>query len=436
MIPETLTQKKRIWLWASFDFANSLGFVTVTLYFPLWLVKDHHVSDLWVSVPVALSTIVLFFTIPPLGTLSDRLQRRHPFLIFTTLLACFTLLLLGLIGMNVQTFTPFIFATVIILYFLFQYFYQASLGFYYSFLHQLSNAQPKEKISGLGFAAGQLGNVVGLIVALPFAIGTIPLWSQNSRATTFLIGAILFFLCALPMLFFFKEDQYYNLKHADIERKGWMSSFTNTFKDLRHIRRYPGILSYLLVYYFFADAILTLQLFSGLYFEVVGGLNDQQKTFLGIGTLLIAILGGLLSARISQQIKSMRRSIALFILSMSIALLGLSIAKGLVFLIGISLLNGFFFGAVFSLSRAYFSELVPPDRQGQFFSVYVLFERFASVLGPLVWSGTVLLSASLGTEMQYRLGMFSLSVLVAISFIILQMSKEHAKKDGSVTKFA
>src|SRR3989338_1100086 len=121
--------------------------------------------------------------------------------------------------MNVQTFTPFIFATVIILYFLFQYFYQASLGFYYSFLHQLYNAQPKEKISGLGFAAGQLGNVVGLMVALPFAIGTIPLWSENGRATTFLIGAILFFLCALPMLFFFKEDQHSDPKQVDSKTK-------------------------------------------------------------------------------------------------------------------------------------------------------------------------------------------------------------------------
>lgn len=424
MTSEALKQKIRIWLWVSFDFANSLGYVAVSFYFPLWLVRDHEISDLWVSVPVALATIVLFFTLPPLGALSDRWQKRRPFLLFTALFACCMLFLLGVIGMNVQTFTPFILGIVVILYFLFQYFYQASLGFYYSFLHQLSIGGSKEKISGLGFAAGQLGNVAGLLVSLPFAMGTILLWGENGRPATFLIGAILFFVCALPMLIFFKETQDDPSKCSDLETKNWMRSFADTFKDLRHIRRYPGVLAYLLVYYFFADAILTLQLFSGLYFEVVGGLDDQEKTFLGVGTLSIAALGGLLSARMAKHLKNTRRCIAILILSMSIALLGLSIAKGSIFIVCISLLNGLFFGAMFALSRAYFSQLVPADRQGQFFSVYVLFERFASVLGPLVWSGTVLLSISLGTEMQYRLAMFSLSVLVAISFMILRLSKD------------
>jgi len=131
-----------------------------------------------------------------------------------------------------------------------------------------------------------------------------------------------------------------------------------------------------------------------------------------------------LSARIAKSLKSTRKCITLLTLLMAAVLFALSLASGSSLVMGISLLNGFFFGTLFALSRAYFSELIPADRQGQFFSVYVLFERFASILGPLVWSGTVLLSTTLGAEMQYRLAMGSLSILVLISFIILAVSKD------------
>jgi len=78
--------KKAIWLWSLYDFANSIAFVGVMFYFGPWFVKTMGGSDTWMSVAIALSTLLLLFVLPFLGHLSDRRGKRMPFLSGMTLL--------------------------------------------------------------------------------------------------------------------------------------------------------------------------------------------------------------------------------------------------------------------------------------------------------------------------------------------------------------
>lgn len=89
----------------------------------------------------------------------------------------------------------------------------------------------------------------------------------------------------------------------------------------------------------------------------------------------------------------------------------------------IASLNGIAYGALFALSRAFYSDLAPADRQGEFFGVYVLFERFASMIGPLLWSLVAITFSFLGPD-KYRVSVFSLGILVAISYLILRKVPE------------
>ena len=88
------------------------------------------------------------------------------------------------------------------------------------------------------------------------------------------------------------------------------------------------------------------------------------------------------------------------------------------------MLNGFAFSAIFALSQAFYSRLVPRDQQGQFFSVYVLFEKFASVLGPLVWALALIVFAPYGDIVKYRFAMASLAILVAVGAYIMRRVQE------------
>ncbi|MBI2476705.1 MFS transporter [Candidatus Uhrbacteria bacterium] len=413
--------KRSIWLWASYDFANSLAFVNVSFYFTLWFVQDHNVSDIWVSVPVALSTIVLLFTLPAFGAVSDRIKRRTPFLITFSLLAIASLFLLGFTAIRSTVFTSSTLLLVVILYFLFQYFYQASLAFYSSFIHDFAIGRTKEKLSGLGMAAGQLGNIIGLLLVFPIAQGKFELLGATGRGGTFLIAALLFLLFSLPMLFFLKDRQGRQAGESKAS-VGW--SFRETLQSLRRIKQFPGVLAYLITYYLFADAILTLQLFASLYLEKVGGLDDKQKTMAFILGLLLAVIGALISPWIARRLKSTRRAVSTFIGVWAVFIGIFSFVTNPSLFMAMVGLNGFAFGILFALSRAFYSHIVPPERQGEFFGIYVLFERFASVLGPLVWSMTILVFASLGEATKYRFAMFSLAILVAISFVVFRFVRE------------
>ncbi len=416
---------KYVWLWALYDFANSLAFVNVSFYFVLWLVQDHNISDIWVSIPVAFATIILLFTLPAFGALSDRLQKRMPFLRIFTLLSIVSLFLLGLVAIKSPTFTSFTLFVVVALYFLFQYFYQASLAFYSSFIHDLAIGRTKEKLSGLGMAAGQLGNIVGLLLVLPIAQGKFELFGATGRGGTFLIASLLFLIFSLPVLLFLKDRPQYASQMTTEENKASLGkSFRETLLTLRRIKESPGVLTYLIVYYLFADAILTLQLFFSLYLEKVAGLSDKQKTISLVTGLLFAVIGALLSPTMSRLLKGTRHAIATFIGLWAILLAIFAFTTNQSLFIAMVVLNGFAFGALFALSRAFYSHIIPPERQGEFFGIYVLFERFASVLGPLVWSGTILAFASFGEVTKYRFAMLSLTILVAISFIVFRFVKE------------
>ena len=421
----TRISKRNVWLWAFYDFANSLAFVNVSFYFALWLVSDKGASDIWISIPVALSTIALFFTLPAFGRISDRIRRRMPFLRAFTLITALFLFLLGLLAINITSLT---FATLIslgIIYFLFQYFYQASLGFYSAFLQDLAVNKTREEISGLGIAAGQIGNVVGLLLLFPLAQGKLSLFGAAGKPVVFLAAALLFLIFSLPVLIFLKDKPRQVGK--DNGKISIGKSFSETLKDLRRIRQYPGVFVYLVTYYLFADAVLTLNLFASLYLEKVGGLTDKHKITAFVAGLLLAMIGALVSGKIAKLLKSTKKAIAIFIALLAGSFVALALAFNLPSFLGFAALNGFSWGALFALSRAFYSQLVPSDKQGEFFGIYVLFERLASILGPLVWSGTILALVAFDEATRYRFAMFALAILVAISFFVLRFVKEPSK---------
>src|SRR6185369_17036915 len=127
-------------------------------------------------------------------------------------------------------------------------------------------------------------------------------------------------------------------------------------------------------------------------------------------------------------IGSTRKAILVSIGVWAICIVTFAAAQSALTFIVTVVINGFSFGVLYSLSRAYYSDLIPEDKQAEYFSIYTLFEKFASVLGPLLWSGVVLVFAFSGEAMKYRFAMLSLAALVSISFFIFYFWGSENKK--------
>jgi len=419
---EYSVSKKDIWLWALYDFANSIAFVGFILYFGLWFVSDMGGSDVWISFAVAGSTVLLLCTLPILGHLSDRMQRRMPFLAGLSFLCMAFLFGLGLVTESVDALSSTKALLVIGVYFFVQYFYQASMAFYNAYLRDLSaSGVSVEKISGWGMAMGQLGNFAGLAIFLPITLGTISLFGLSPKPAIFIVGALLFFLFFLPTWLFLKERPSSVPYHS--ANVGLGSTLRNVIGDIRRMRQYPGVLPYLITYYLFADAILTLSLFAFLYFEVVGGLDDMQKNLAGFSGVIFTFLGALSSPFFARMCGGGKKALGIFLAVWALCMVLFALATSVYAFMFVAALNGFVFGVLFALSRAFYSRLIPKDKQAELFSIYVLFERAASILGPLVWSGVAFAFSSYGPD-RYRFSVFALAIIVALSLIPLRYVKE------------
>lgn len=419
MMRETNARKKRdVWLWALYDFANSIAFINLSFYFGLWFITEHHGSDAWMSASVAVSTITMLFALPVLGKMSDRAQRRMPFLSVFSLLCIASLIALGFAtGMTVQlTFTATI--VIIALYSFFNFFYNSCYAFYDAFLRELTtNERSLERTSGFGMGMGQVGNVVGLVLAIPLAQGHISLLGMSGKPLIFIIAGILFLLCALPVFLLLKD------RPAATDSVKLGRSIRETFHDLRHIRKYPDVFWYLITYCLFADAMLTLTLFISSYLDIVAKMPDTQKSV----TLILAVFTGLIGAfccpLLVRFCGSRKRAILVSIALWTVVLLLFVITTTPWLFTVIVALNGFAYGALFALSRAFFAHLVPADKQAEMFGLYALFARTASVFGPLLWSATAAAFASFGDD-RYRFSIIALAILVLISFFTMQKVKE------------
>jgi MFS transporter, UMF1 family len=74
---------------------------------------------------------------------------------------------------------------------------------------------------------------------------------------------------------------------------------------------------------------------------------------------------------------------------------------------------GLVLGGTNALSRSLFSQMIPPGREAQYFSLYEVGERSTSWLGPLVFAGVGQATGS------FRLAIISLVVFFVVGFVLM-----------------
>jgi UMF1 family MFS transporter len=411
--------KSNLWIWSFYDFANSLASIVVSFYFSLFLVNELHRSDLWLSIPVALATVMLFLTLPFLGSVTDKIKRYKPALYISSLLSIVVLILMAICCQEAKTNQLFLFP-VVLFYFMFQYLCQAALAFYLPFIQDLAETNSRDTVASLGMAAGQLGNVVGLIVAFPIISSGANILGMTGTPLVFCTGAILFLL---GLFFFnsrFKEENYDTSHSASFLPR----SFKELFEHISVLKKERNVLQFLIAYHLFADAILTLQLFASLYLDKVGHLQPGLKTAgFAIG-VFTGIIGAMCTPLIHKAVGNLKKALGICVIIWSGLLLLMALAQTPLQMVVILALNGFGFGSLFSLARIMYSKIIPIDEPAKYFGLFVIFERFASILGPLLWSCSAIIFAFVGEETKYRYAIGSLAALVLISFFVLRRVKE------------
>src|SRR3989344_5746590 len=357
--------KKNIFLWTLYDFANSIVMIVFFLYFSQWLVVDKGVSDFWYNMIFTIGSVLLLATAPILGSIADKNGEQHNYLNKITILSflCFLGVSFVTLFFSNQVFLAALF------FLLANYLYQFSFVFYNALLHYIAPRELWGRISGIGQTGNLLGQIVGLLITLPLASGTVYLVGETGRAQTFLPATIIFFILALPMLLFFKLSQ-----QRKVDNKiNLMNEYKNYWSQFKELIKSPNVGLFLLAYFFFNDAIITASNNFPIYLENVFAVTDSTKTMLLAGILATSAVGAFCSGWVSDKI-GLKKALMIVLGSWIIIfpLLG-SVSNFSIFIL-LCILMGFFFGATWAVARAAMTALCPKDKLNFGFSFYTLAE--------------------------------------------------------------
>ncbi|MBI5155980.1 MFS transporter [Candidatus Peregrinibacteria bacterium] len=406
--------RKNVALWTLYDFANSIVTVVFFLYFSQWLVVDRGMADIWYNMLFTAGSVLLLFTAPLLGAIADRTGRERTYLNRVTILGilCFT-------GASVTAvFFPQHFYIAAAFFLFANYFYQFSFGFYNALLHFIAPPQKWGTISGVGQAGNWLGQIAGLLISLPLAIGAVYLVGEAGRAQTFLPATLLSFLLALPMLLWFRLPRHEHKDSPIIQRVSLVEEYRNQWSRFRKLLKAPNMGLFLLAYFFFNDAIITASNNFPIFLENVFSVSDQTKSLLLLGILVTSVIGALCSGFAADR-TGLKKALLIVLGGWMVIFPLLGITTNFPLFVSLCTLMGFLFGATWTVTRAAMTALCPKDQLNFGFSFYTLAERVSTLVGPLTWGLITSLFAGLG-PVRYRLAVLTMTFFVIAGFFIVQ----------------
>lgn len=414
-----VTPEQRAWAW--YDWANSAYFTTiVTAVFPAFY-ATYAAADLepaqatarFAAITTA-SVAVIAIASPVLGAIADITGLKK------TLLSGFML-----VGVSSAAAMVFIgrgdWRLASVLFVIGNIGVSGSTVFYDSLLPHVAKSAESDRVSAAGYALGYLGGGILLLVNLAwilqpqfFGFGD----TATATKAAFASVAIWWLVFSLPLLRKVPEPPVV-LEPGERERGTVLTAaFGRLGRTFGEIRRYRHAFLLFLAMLLYQDGIQTIIRMASVYGAEVGiDQNAQIAAFVMVQFLGIpfSFLFGALGTRIGTK-RALFVALGVYTLA---TILGFFMRTVTHFFILAGLVATVQGGAQ-ALSRALFARLIPANKASEFFGFYAVAERFATVLGPLVFTISVALTGS------SRFAVLFIVTFFAAGAALLMLVDEHA----------
>jgi UMF1 family MFS transporter len=364
---------------------------------------DASVSTFRLGVTNSAASLVVAVLAPVLGAVADAGGNRRRFLLAFASLGATMTALLALIAQGQW-------AAAAVVYVLALLGFSGSIVFYDALLVAVARPERADFISALGFAAGYLGG--GLLFAvnvwMTLSPGTFGLTGGDAAVrASFVTVSVWWVAFTVPLAMWVREQAAAGAGSTRATHEG----IRELRETLKHLRRYRLAFMFLLAYFFYIDGIHTI-----VRMAVDYGLSIGFDTRDLITALLVVQFVGFPAAlafgHLARTTGARRAVLAGIGAYALICLWGARMTHTWEFYtlaVGI----GLFQGGVQSLSRSYFSRLIPRERAAQFFGFYNTVGRFSAVIGPVLMGAVSYFTHS------PRLSMLSILILFAVGATLL-----------------
>ena len=423
------TDKKERVAWYLYDFANtSFTVLMVTALFPIFFrdMVTTAVGDggflgtaLW-GYAGSITMIVIAVTSPILGAIADFSGSKKKFLTFYTALCIFFNTLLFFTTKDAApVFGLPIWGWAFIIFILANIGFQGALPFYNAWLPEISDETNIGRIGGIGFAAGYVGALLTIIIAL---VSTSILGYDST--VPFLLGAMFFLIFSIPSIKGLKNRP----ATARPEEEGMslaMVGFKRVKKTLKEIKTYQGLPLFMVAYFLFSDAITTVIYYAALYGETVYAFAISDILIFFAVTQLTAIPGAIIFGYVADRIKTkptLMITLGIWVFALLLAFFG---TDPMIWWI-VGMIAGVGMGSAQSTARSMFGQYIPKEKKSEMFGFYALTGKFAAILGPLIYAAVIVAAQNAGLDliMANRYALLSILVFFVVSLIILYFVKQ------------
>ena len=384
--------KRAVWSWAFYDWANSAYSTTVMAgFFPLFFKEywaDPHnpsQSTFYLGMANSIASMVVAALAPLLGSVADQGSAKKKFLTFFAFLG---VIMTGGLWMVAQG----NWQMAVLFYVIATIGFASGNVFYDALLPGLASEERVDAVSSLGFGIGYLGGgllfLVNVFMYLKPELFGIP-DGATAIKLSFLSVAVWWAVFTIPLILFVPEPKNYEtIDFNNAIRMGWVQ-LVQTFKEIRNMK---VVGTFLLAYWFYIDGVDTIIKMA---VDYGMSLNFPGESLI-IALLIVqfvafpaALIYGWLASKIGA-----KTGIMVGITAYSfITLLGYFMTEAWHFYV-LAILIGLFMGGIQALSRSLYTRIIPPDKSAEFFGFYNMLGKFAAIIGPALMGTIALVTGS------------------------------------------
>jgi UMF1 family MFS transporter len=264
----------------------------------------------------------------------------------------------------------------------------ASLVVYDSLLCRIAGPDDRDRVSSRGWAFGYLGGGILLAINLVVILLHDSLGITEGMAARLSLASAGLWWGAFTLVPVLGMRNLRGVERPEVARTagilgGSFRQLADTFRDLRH---FPQTLRFLLAYLFFNDGIQTVITAASVYGAEELKFSQSQLIQTILLVQFVAFGGALLFGRLAARIGAWRSVLWSLVMWTVVVVLAFFVpSKAYLPFLALAVLIGIVLGGSQALARSLYSQLVPANREAEFFSLYQAMERGTSWFGTLTF---------------------------------------------------
>ncbi len=317
----------------------------------------------------------------------------------------------------------------------------AAIVFYNAYLPDIASEEERDRVSSYGWAMGYLGGGLLLALNLAFFIFSEDLGVPGDLAVRINLASAGLWWLGFSFITWSRLRPRHAARPLPVGETYASVGFKQLGKTFREIKHFPETLKFLLAYFLYNDGIQTVIAVSSTFAAAPllrGGLELPQDTLIAVILMIqfVAFFGALFWGRLARWIGAKQSIVVSLFIWAAVVIYAYSGLQGdnrvaEFFILGIFI--ALVLGGSQAISRSLFAQMVPKGKEAEYYSFYEVSERGTSWTGPLIFG----LANQMFGSLRYgilALIFYFIAGLIVLPFVNVRKAMEDVKTYNAENK--